>query len=202
MRQLTRHLIDEHRFTRIAFVSGPLHSPDSQERFAGFRAALREAGLPVPALPAENGGFTQAGGARAMRALLASRKPPQAVAFANDEMAVGGLGVLRAAGRRVASGIAVTGFDDVALARHVQPRLTTVRQPMRELGEQAVRLLYDRLARPASPLQRLVLATQLVVRGSCGCPERIDGVVETKSGRRGRPPGVKVKPSANSKGQS
>ena len=164
MRELTAHLLTAHRFRRLAFVGGPPRSPDSQERFAGFRVAMREAGLPVPAQPAADGGFTEAGGARAMRTLLTGGKPPQAVLFGNDEMAVGGLAVLRAAGLRVPSGIAVTGFDDIALSRHVQPSLTTVRQPMRDLGEQAVRVLLARVAEPASRRQSLVLPTQLVVR--------------------------------------
>jgi len=170
MRELTAHLLTAHGFTRLAFVGGPARSPDSQERFAGFRMALREAGRPVPGQPAADGGFTEAGGARAMRALLASGKPPQAVVFGNDEMAVGGLAVLRAAGLRVPSGIAVTGFDDIALSRHVQPSLTTVRQPMRDLGQQAVALLLARMAEPTSPRHSLVLPTQLVLRRSCGCP--------------------------------
>ena len=106
-----------------------------------------------------------------MRALLASKKPPQAVVFGNDEMAVGGLAVLREAGVQVPSGMAVTGFDDIALARHVLPPLTTVRQPMRDLGQQAVRLLLGRVAEPELKRQSLVLPTQLVVRRSCGCPE-------------------------------
>ena len=172
MRELTAHLLDTHRFTRLAFVGGPARSPDSRERFAGFCQALREAGLPVPALPAADGGFTEAGGARAMRALLASGKPPQAVLFGNDEMAVGGLAVLRAARLRVPADIAVTGFDGIALSRHVQPPLTTVRQPMRDLGQQAVQLLLARVAAPSSRRQSLVLPTQLVIRRSCGCPAR------------------------------
>src|SRR6267143_1531511 len=93
MRELTAHLLTAHRFTRLAFVGGPARSPDSQERFAGFRLALREAGLPVPAEPAADGGFTEAGGARAMRTLLVSGKPPQAVLFGNDEMARGRAGI-------------------------------------------------------------------------------------------------------------
>jgi LacI family transcriptional regulator len=172
MRELTAHLLTTHRLTRLAFVGGPARSPDSQERFAGFRMALREAGLAVPDHPAADGGFTEAGGARAMRTLLAGRKPPQAVLFGNDEMAVGALVVLRAAGLRVPSGIAVTGFDDIALSRHVQPPLTTVRQPIRDLGHEAVRLLLARVAEPASQRKSLVLPTQLVVRRSCGCSAR------------------------------
>ena len=202
MRELAAHMVNVHRFTALDFVGGPAQSPDSQERFAGFRTALREAGLPDPGQPAADGGFTEAGGARAMRALLARRKPPQAVVFANDEMAVGGLGVLRAAGLQVPSGIAVTGFDDIALARHVQPPLTTVRQPMRDLGEQAVRLLYGRLAKPASRRESLVLPTQLVLRRSCGCPARIERVVVEETGRAVRPRRGEVKKSATSRGQS
>ena len=118
-----------------------------------------------------------------MRTLLAGGKPPQAVLFGNDEMAVGGLAVLRAAGLRVPSGIVVTGFDDIALSRHVQPSLTTVRQPMRDLGGQAVRVLLARVAEPASRRECLVLPTQLVVRRSCGCPARR----EMAAGLRDRP---------------
>src|SRR5258708_4106430 len=88
MRELTAHLLTAHPFTRLAFVGGPARSPDSQERFAGFRMALRGAGLPVPGQPAPAGGFTEAGGARAMQALLARGKPPQAVLFGNDDVAV------------------------------------------------------------------------------------------------------------------
>ena len=172
MRELVAHLVTVHRFSRLAFVSGPAHSPDSQERFAGFRTALREHGLPDPGQPSADGGFTEAGGARATRTLLARRKPPQAMVFANDEMAAGGLGVLRAAGLRVPSDVAVTGFDDIALARHLQSPLTTVRQPMRDLGREAVRLLHRRLAKPGSRRLSLTLPTQLVVRRSCGCLER------------------------------
>jgi LacI family transcriptional regulator len=171
VQELMAHLLGVHDFTRFAFVGGPPRSPDSQERFAAFRHALREAGLRDHAHRPLDGGFTLAGGARAMRMLLASRKRPQAVLFANDEMAVGGLAVLRSAGLRVPAEIAVTGFDDVALARHVHPSLTTVAQPMRKLGEQAVRLLLRRVAEPTCPRQVVVLPTRLVVRRSCGCRE-------------------------------
>ena len=200
MRELVLHLVRVHRFSRLAFVSGPAQSPDSQERFAGFRMALREAGLPDQAHASADGGFTQAGGARATAMLLARRKPPQAMVFANDEMAAGGLGVLRAAGLRVPSDVAVTGFDDIALARHLQPPLTTVRQPMRDLGYEAVQLLHHRLAKPASRRLSLVLPTRVVVRGSCGCPEgKEDGVPEGTARR----PAVEVKQaSSNRRGHS
>jgi LacI family transcriptional regulator len=171
MRELVSHLVRVHRFSRLAFVSGPAHSPDSQERFAGFRTALRAHGLPDPGHVSAEGGFTAAGGARAVRTLLARRRRPQAMVFANDEMAAGGLAVLRAAGLQVPSDIAVTGFDDIALARHLHPPLTTIRQPMRDLGQEAVLLLHRRLTKPSSRRVSLTLPTKLVVRRSCGCSD-------------------------------
>jgi LacI family transcriptional regulator len=170
MRDLTRHLVVDHGYRDTAFIAGPSRSPDSEERFAGYGEALAAAGLPVPANPDAHGGFTEAGGARAMRDLL-DRRPvrPRAVVAGNDEMAIGALSVLRAARLRVPADVAVTGFDDIASARHVRPTLTTVRQPMRESGETAVRVLLDRLRGPNDPRRTVVLPTEVVRRSSCGC---------------------------------
>ena len=167
-KQITTHLIEEHGFTDIAFVGGPPRSPDSIERFAGFRDALKANGLPVPDAPDASGGFTEAGGERAMGELMDRR----AIVFGNDEMAIGALTTLRRARRKVPADIALTGFDDIGAARHVRPPLTTVRQPMRELGERSVRMLLDRLAEPNQPRQSVVLPTEVVLRRSCGCRGR------------------------------
>jgi LacI family transcriptional regulator len=171
-RAITAHLITVHGHTDLAFLAGPVQSPDSDARFAGFRAALREAGLPEPAGPEASGGFTEAGGEHAVRALLARGRRPQAIVCGNDEMAMGALLALRAARMRVPGDVAVTGFDDIAAARRVSPELSTVRQPMRELGERAVRLLLDRIAGPDRARQCVVLPTELVTRRSCGCSTR------------------------------
>jgi DNA-binding LacI/PurR family transcriptional regulator len=69
----------------------------------------------------------------------------------------------------VPADVAVTGFDDIAVTRHLRPGLSTVHQPMRELGERSVQLLLDRISNPGTPPQSVILATQLVIRGSCGC---------------------------------
>jgi LacI family transcriptional regulator len=172
MKDIVGHLVQVHACSDLVFVGGPARSPDSVERFAGFRDALRDAGLPDRKSPDVEGGFTEAGGARAVRALLADRPPPHAVVCGNDEMAIGALAVLRAAKFRVPSQVAVTGFDDIALAHHLRSPLTTVHQPMRDLGEQAVRMLLDRVNDPTAPRRSEVLPTQLVVRGSCGCRRR------------------------------
>ncbi len=172
MRDLVTHLVREHHHTDLVFVGGPPRSPDSMERFAGFREALLTAGLDAPDAPDADGSFTVTGGARAVREILSTRRPPQAVACGNDEMTIGALSVLRAAKLRVPGEVAVTGFDDIASSRHLRPALTTVRQPMRDLGEQAVRLLLERVADPAAPRRSVVLPTRTVIRHSCGCRRR------------------------------
>ncbi len=170
-REITRHLLTDHGYTDLAFISGPARSPDSGERFAGYQEALAEAGLPVPRMPDARGGFTAEGGRRAMRQLLLTRPtPPRAIVIGNDEMAVAGLAVLAEHGLNVPDQVAVTGFDDITLARHVSPGLSTVRQPMRESGERAVGMLLDRLSDPNGARRSLMLPTELVLRSSCGCP--------------------------------
>jgi LacI family transcriptional regulator len=169
---VTTHLLTVHGYSDLAFVGGPPRSPDSQERFAGFRAALSAAGLDAPAAPDAQGHFTEAGGHRATEHLLASGRRPRAIVYGNDEMAIGGLAALRAARIRVPTEVAVTGFDDIASCRHVRPALTTVRQPMRRLGEQAVELLFARIADPRADRRSATLPTALVLRGSCGCRGR------------------------------
>ena len=170
---------------------GDHHAPDRGERshrsglpgrspgLAGLRRAVRgvlrraAAGGPARARrAAAPGGFTEAGGRQAVAALLAEGRVPRAIVCGNDEMAIGALIALRARRLRVPADVAVTGFDDIAAAHHVRPGLTTVRQPMRELGEQSVRMLLGRIADPAAPRQSVMLPTQTVIRRSCGCRPR------------------------------
>ncbi len=174
-RALTRHLVDDHGLRRLAFVGGDPESPDAEARFRGFREACRDAGLTEPAEPdVRTAMMTQAEGARAAEALLdraqaAGADHPEAMLFANDQMAVGALQALAARGLRVPRDIAVTGFDGIPLGRIVRPTLTTVRQPIRQLGEQAVELLVQRLRDPAGPPVSLELPVSLGLRESCGC---------------------------------
>jgi LacI family transcriptional regulator len=172
---ITTHLIRVHAYTDLAFLAGPADSPDSGERFAGFCEALREADLPVPDSPAASGGFTEAGGGAAVAALIAEGRRPRAIVCGNDEMAIGALSALRAGKLRVPKDIAVTGFDDIGVAQHVRPALTTVRQPMRALGAEAVRILLERIHNRAAPRASVVLPTEVVIRRSCGCagPDRL-----------------------------
>jgi LacI family transcriptional regulator len=177
MRTIVDHLVVDHGYTDLVFVGGPSRSPDSMERFAGYRESLRSHGLAAATSPDAEGGFTEIGGSRALTELLLNRKPPQAIVCGNDEMAIGAVGVLRRARLRVPSDVAVTGFDDIASSRHIRPALTTVHQPMRDVGEQAVRMLLDRVGQPESRRRAVVLPTTTKVRHSCGCG------VRTPSGR-------------------
>ncbi|MEV0776222.1 LacI family DNA-binding transcriptional regulator [Streptomyces sp. NPDC050428] len=172
-RELARHLIRDHGLRRLAFVGVAAESPDAQARFRGYREACREAGLPVadePDLRAEM--MTQAEGERTTDALMdraTGRERPQAILFANDQMAIGALHALERRGVRVPDDIAVTGFDGIPMSRIVRPSLTTVRQPMRRLGEEAVELLIHRLADPARDPVSLMLPVSVARRASCGC---------------------------------
>lgn len=168
-RELVTHLIVDHGLRRLAFVGGAAGSPEADARFLGYQQALDEAGLPVPEEPAVRGDLTQAGGRAATRRLL-DLPPPEALVYANDQMAIGGLDMLERRGVRVPEDVAVVGFDGIPLGRVVRPGLTTVTRPMRRLGETAVELLVERLADPALVPRSVLLPVTQTRRASCGCP--------------------------------
>ncbi|MFD8687144.1 LacI family DNA-binding transcriptional regulator [Streptomyces sp. NPDC059651] len=170
-RELARHLIEDHGLRRLAFVGGDTDSPDAEARFRGFQEACRDAGLPVPDQPAlRTTMMKQAEGAQAAETLLdRGGERPEAMLFANDQMAVGALRALARRGVRVPQDMAVTGFDGIPLGRIVQPPLTTVRQPIRRLGEQAVELLVQRLNNSGREPVSLTLPVSVIRRTSCGC---------------------------------
>jgi LacI family transcriptional regulator len=155
---LIRHLIDVHGHTDLLYVSGPADSPDAAERLAAFQRTTT--GRVV------HGDFTQHSG-RAVAETLSAL--PQAIVCANDQMAIGVMTGLRTRGVEVPGDVAVTGFDGLDLGRHLQPALTTVRQPMQPIGAAAVTLLEQRLANPTQPPADVRLPTQLEIRASCGC---------------------------------
>jgi LacI family transcriptional regulator len=123
----------------------------------------------VPAEPATRADFTQAEGRAATLRLLERGPLPQALVYANDQMAIGGLDVLERRGVRVPEDVAVVGFDGIPLGRVVRPALTTVTQPMRKLGETAVDLLVERLTEPEREPRSVMLPVTQTRRSSCGC---------------------------------
>ncbi|WP_405920422.1 LacI family DNA-binding transcriptional regulator [Streptomyces longwoodensis] len=159
-----RHLLGRGR-RRVATITGPLDMDVGRSRLAGWHAAHREAGVAAPDLLVETGDFTEEGGAHAMRSLLERAPDLDAVFAASDLMAVGALTELRRWRRRVPADVAVVGFEDSVLARHTDPPLTTVRQPVEELGRTMARVLTD-ITRHGADRQRITLPTELVVRAS------------------------------------
>ena len=112
--------------------------------------------------------FDEASGTRVAAALLAVRDRPDALVCANDEIALGAIVAAEEIGLRVGRDIAITGWDDVMAARHARPALTTVRQPMRTLGALAAEVLDERITGNRTTPRHESLATDLVVRDSCG----------------------------------
>jgi LacI family transcriptional regulator len=169
VRELTRHLLVDHGYKRLAFVGSPVGSPDASARWMGFRSAHRDAGRPVPKNPIRVG-HDQGGGMTAVAHLLKMRTLPQAVVCINDETALGALVALLGNGLGVPEDIAITGFDDLPTSALTSPSLTTVRQPMRELGERALQTLRALIDGVTVPSMDLVLPTEVMLRSSCGCP--------------------------------
>ncbi len=174
IRAAVTHLTEEHGYRRLCFVGGPPDSPDARQRLAAFEAAVRAA-PGCSAGPAVHGDFSEASGSAAARALLARGAVPEAVACANDQMAIGVMREFRRSGVEVPGRVAVTGFDDIYPSRLTDPPLTTVSQPLRELGSRAARRLLDRIGAATLPPAVEVLPTHLVLRASCGCPAAGEG---------------------------
>ncbi|WEH35867.1 LacI family DNA-binding transcriptional regulator [Streptomyces sp. AM 4-1-1] len=168
-RSAVRHLLG--RGCRVvAAITGPPDMEAARARLDGYHEALERAGLTVDGSLVDCGDFTEEGGREVMRTLLRRRPDLDAVFAASDVMAAGAVQVLRRAGRRVPEDVAVVGFDDSIVARHTDPPLTSVRQPVEEMGRTMARLLLEEMSeggRPAGRVRReVVLATELVVRGS------------------------------------
>jgi LacI family transcriptional regulator len=153
----------------LAMITGPPGNVDAEERLRGFRTGLADAGVTPRAGLEIAGDFTESSGYRAAIKILRRRPRPSAVFAANDYMAIGLLSALRDAGVDVPGDMAVTGFDDIAIAQYLNPPLTTVHVDAYELGEQAMRLWVEstRTPTPAPPSREVIPAT-LVVRNSCG----------------------------------
>lgn len=177
---LTSHLLDHGR-RQLRFVGDPALAFDGRHRYVGFTRALQAAGLEVPE-PIRIRFETDATAAVA-HSVLSGRLQADGLVCVNDEVALGLHYHLRRGGVRIGTDIALTGWDDVPAARLMEPGLTTVSQPVRELGKAAAIRLVERInggaASDSVPTQ--LLPTTLVLRGSCGCPEG------QPAGRRSQP---------------
>jgi len=170
MRALARHLLYDHGYSTLGYLSGYGDSPDSQARLETLAAEARTAGAVLFSGPHWQGNYYAAGAAVVTERLLASGTPlPRVIVCANDQSALGAMYVLRRSGVDVPGRVAVTGFDDIPMARHLHPQLTTVRQPIGELGETAFEMLYSMISGEQPAERDIALPTRLMCRESCGC---------------------------------
>ncbi|WP_229872143.1 LacI family DNA-binding transcriptional regulator [Promicromonospora soli] len=173
-RLAAEHLLSSGR-RRIATITGPMDLQASVARYQGFADAMAVGQLPADLV--EHADFSYEGGAQAMARLLAAHPDIDGVFAASDNMAAGALRALKAEGRRIPDDVAVVGFDDLEIARHTEPALTTISQPIRGLGQEMATMLV-RLISGETPTP-IILPTRLVVRGSApgeGAPaERAPG---------------------------
>lgn len=170
MRALVRHLLYDHGYSTLGYLSGYSDSPDSQVRLRTLQAEVDAAGAVLFYGPHWQGNYYAAGAAVVTERLLASSAPlPRAIVCANDLTALGVSYALRHYGVDVPGQVAVTGFDDVPMARHTRPLLTTVRQPIGELGDTAFEVLYSMISGEAPAERDISLPTRLMCRESCGC---------------------------------
>lgn len=163
----TEHLIGLGH-TRIGHIIGPTRNAQPNQRLVGFRNAMRRAGLEIQPQWMYQGNYAMESGIAAAEAMLKAGPLPSAVFSGNDEMAIGFLSTLRDAGIECPRDISVIGFDDIAIASHYYPRLTTMRQPREQIGRLGTESLIDILeggATPGAP-RRITLRSDLIVRDS------------------------------------
>ncbi len=161
----TRHLI-ELGHQHIACIAGPSSITPSSERIIGYRRALEEAGLPCDESLIICGDYHSQSGLEITHSILMMNPRPTAIFALNDLMALGALRAAAEAGYAVPRDLAVVGYDDLEIARFTNPPLTTIAQPKKEIGVQAVHLLVERISQKNRPPSRLVLAPELVIRRS------------------------------------
>ncbi len=164
---ITAHLMVVHGRRSLLFVGDPQAAPDVEDRYLGFVEA--HTGLHRRAREPVRVAFREADGEGLADRILRGSVAADALVCANDELALSIMARLQDKGRHVPDDLAVVGWDDVMAARYVRPGLTTVRQPVADLGAMAAERLHRRFADDTTPQGPRVLPTELVIRASCGC---------------------------------
>ena len=164
--QATRYLLNRGH-TSIATITGPPNEECTGDRLNGYRRALEQAEIPLDSRLVVSGDWSALSGYRAAHTLLETGIPFTAIFAQNDQMAIGAIRALREVGLGVPQDVSVIGFDDIPLASYFDPPLTTLRQPMTELGGWAARLLVEAIRNPNHPMERILLQARIVERASC-----------------------------------
>lgn len=164
--QATEYLIGlGHR--RIGFITGHMDLGAAVDRLEGYKAALRTHHLFYEAELVYKGNFSQPEGYTGALSLLDLPTPPTAIFASNDVMAMGVMDAVRSRSLRIPEDVSIIGFDDIPQATFVRPALTTVRQPLEQMGRVATQMLLDMFQEPEKRFNRIELPTELVIRSSC-----------------------------------
>jgi LacI family transcriptional regulator len=155
---------------RIAVIGGPVAMLCSRARISGYSAALASAGIELDPALIRHGDFRHSGGFQAARELFELPEPPTAIFGGSDEQAFGVAEAARVTGRRIPEDLSVVGFDDLPISRWFSPPLTTVRQPLAEMGRTAAEMLSAMIDGRERHGRQVELATELVVRSSTAPP--------------------------------
>ncbi len=167
--RVVQHLL-EHGYERIAIIKGTDENVDARERLQGYREALGKSGREISSRLELAGDFTEASGHEAAEKILELSPRPRAIFASNDAMAVGALSALRKAGVKVPDEVALVGFDDIPIARYLNPSLTSVHVSINDLGMLAMkRIIQIVREKKVHRAERTVLPTTIVIRESCGC---------------------------------
>lgn len=171
--KITEHLITEHGFTKIAYLSGPQKVSVGRERFQGFLDAMNKHDIPIVDKWIIEGGFQENSGYGAMKKILALPREeyPEAIVNVNDPSAIGAIQAINEEGLSIPDDLAIVGFTDDIRADLLKVPLTTVHQPAYEVGKRAARKLIDSIENEEEPTENIELLTTLKIRASCGCKE-------------------------------
>ncbi|MGK3981416.1 SpoIIE family protein phosphatase [Sorangium sp. So ce136] len=165
---IVAHMVDDHACQRVAYISGPANNEEATLRADAYRRVLAARSLPYDERLFVFGDFLIDGGRSAMRELLARGVDFDAVVAGNDHMALGAIDALKAHGLDIPNDVLVCGFDDAAVSRVTKPSLTSIRQPIKQLGALALQTVVRMLAGERVP-ERSQLSVELTRRESCGC---------------------------------
>lgn len=167
MKLVAQHLV-QLGYERIACIMPTLDLMFAQKRLEGLKAGLAESGVPLEEKYIRVGDLTQRSGYHSAIDLLDLPNPPDAIAAGNDLMAFGAISAALERGLEVGDDIGITGFDDIPLTEHFHPALTTVHQPIYQIGEMVSEMLIKRIKNQPLDQRQLLLKPKLVVRQSCG----------------------------------
>lgn len=168
----TKHLLDI-GYRRIAFIQGRKNNPLDEEKIKGYKSALNEYGVSFNSNLVFEGGESMEGGVIATNKILALKEVPQAIFSSNDLMAIGSIEAIKRKRMIIPKDIAIVGFDDIEPASYVEPKLTTISQPVHKMGLIVARLLFESIKEKTEYQPEIYLEPKLKIRKSCGHDNRL-----------------------------